>query len=95
MRKLVKAWNNLPAGTAVTTEPMEQVVLVDKDRLAHLEREGHLGESARQIPAEVRTSVPIEPPGMDKGGHNEAPVTTRPASAPKGQGGKAPLIEEP
>lgn len=56
MRKLVKAWNKLPVGAAVTTDPLQQVVLVDKERLAHLEREGHFGAPpAREIPAEVKT----------------------------------------
>lgn len=71
MRKLIKAWNKLPAGAAVTTDPLEQVVLVDPGRMDHLEKEGHLapggmsppqrrgllrqGLEGREIPEEVRT----------------------------------------
>ncbi len=55
-RKLIKPWNKLPAGAAVTTVPAEQVVLVDGERLALLEKEGHLAPTAREIPGEVRTA---------------------------------------
>lgn len=57
MRKLLKSWNKIPAGAAVTLDPQEQVALVDVDRLAHLEREGHLEPAppSRAIPAEIMT----------------------------------------
>lgn len=94
MRKLVKAWNKIPAGAAVTTDPLEQVVLVDKDRLAHLEQEGHFGEaSKRPIPAEVRTSSSrvIGRTLDEDGGINLGRSTAPPAA---GLGGKTPP-EEP
>ena len=96
VRKLIKDWNKLPAGAGVTTDPAEQVLLVDLDRLKHLDREGFLADvgvqspqpaGLREIPAEVKTAV------GDEEGAADRPVAALPTSARGAAPGK-PMLRD-